>query len=147
LLAGSGTLPSLTYYYTTELEEYEDGSSANFLVGEMHLKNINTFNMDDTYSIRMSVGWRDPQRDAYDVTSFNVKYNTDNTKIEFMPVDGYSYGSIDSKYYNFDQSKQTGDGVDYNGNHNSTIKQWTDFIVPQGGKSYREEEPNDIEVL
>lgn len=94
-------VPSLTYSYITELEEYDDGSFANFLVGELQLKNLNTFNMAETNSIRMSVGWRDPQRDAYDVASFNIKYNTDNTKIKFEAVDGYSYGSIDSKYYNF----------------------------------------------
>ena len=60
--------------------------------------------MDDLYSIRMSVGWRDPQRDAYDVTSFNIKYDTDSTKIKFEAVDGYAYGSIDSLYYNFKTS-------------------------------------------
>ena len=73
--------PTLTYYYTTELEEYSDGTSASFLLGEINLKNINTFNMDTLYSIRVSIGWRDPQRDGYDVTSFNIKYDRDNSKI------------------------------------------------------------------
>lgn len=104
LLAGTRNTATLTYYYTTELEEYSDGTSANFLVGELQLKNLNSVKLDDTSSIRMSVGWRDPQRDAYDVTSFNIKYNLDNTLIKFEAVDGYSYGSIDSKYYNFDEA-------------------------------------------
>ena len=92
----------------------------------------------------MSVGWRSKEKDAFDVTSFTIKYNRDNEKIEFLPFDGEAFGS-QSGYYLIDADweyqsdldywlpKDAGgadvsatSGIDYNGFRNITIKQWTD---------------------
>ena len=56
----------------------------------------------------MSVGWRNPQEDAYDVSSFRIVYNSDPSKVEFIAEDGYSYGSIDTSYYQVDGSSDSG---------------------------------------
>jgi hypothetical protein len=55
----------------------------------------------------MSVGWRNPMEDAYDVTSFNMVYDKDATKIVFTAEDGYAWGSINSEYYGYKWSKET----------------------------------------
>ena len=61
----------------------------------MTLKDLNTVNfVDEKDSVRMSVGWRNPQEDAYDVHSFEIAYNTDPNKCEVTAVDGYCFGSI-----------------------------------------------------
>ena len=39
--------------------------------------------------------------DAYDVTSFNIEYDRDASKIQFKAEDGYAWGSINSKYYGY----------------------------------------------
>ena len=91
----------LIYGYYTELTEYSDGSYGNMLVGEMTLQGVNTYNFvdetdtlpDEDHEIRMSVGWRSKEKDAYDVTSFTVTYNRDNEKVKFTPVDGEAFGS------------------------------------------------------
>jgi hypothetical protein len=62
----SGT--KLVYNYLTEIEEYSDGSSARFLLGELIMENLNTYYFvdatggvpDSDHSLRMSVGWRNP---------------------------------------------------------------------------------------
>ncbi len=64
----------------------------------------------------MSVGWRNPMEDGYDVTSFTAAYDTDETKIKFTAEDGYAWGSINSKYYGYkwikDDKKYTSDNQD-----------------------------------
>jgi len=139
---------SLIYTYKTELEVYEDGTSARFLVGELKMKNLNTFyfkdgNPDNWHSLRMSIGWRNPQQDAYDVHNFEARYDsTDPSKIEWTATDGYALGSIESKYYNWvftSADSSVGDGFDYNSFYNRTIKQWTD-IRDAAGNNYRIEE-------
>jgi hypothetical protein len=89
----------LIYGYYTELTEYTNGKYGNVLVGEMTLKNVNTFNFVDDNEIRMSVGWRSKEKDAYDVTSFTIVYNKDNEKVKFTAIDGEAFGS-QSGYYN-----------------------------------------------
>ena len=92
----------LVYSYKTLVED-----DKYFLEGELSLTGLNTLyfvddaSADNFKSVRMSVGWRSPMEDAYDVTSFNMIYDKDNTKIEFRPEDGYAWGSIDSKYYGY----------------------------------------------
>jgi hypothetical protein len=49
----------------------------------------------------MSIGWRNPQEDGYDITSFTFIYDTDNTKITCEAIDGYAFGTIESLYYNY----------------------------------------------
>jgi len=51
-------------------------------------------------SIRMSVGWRNPQEDAYDVTSINIKYNKNSADMKFKCEDGYANGSVSTAFYN-----------------------------------------------
>jgi hypothetical protein len=93
----------------------------------------------------LSVGWRNPQLDAYDIDSFRVIYDRDENKVQFLPEDGYCYGSIDSQYYKVDGDAN---GKDQNGEYNSTIKQWTDNISPVSDKTYRvEEKVNDITII
>lgn len=100
LLADGNTKLSYTFNTLIEDDQY-------YLIGELSLKGLNTLHFvdsdsaDNYKSVRMSVGWRNPMEDAYDVTSFNIVYDRDNTKIEFKPEDGYSWGSIDSKYYGY----------------------------------------------
>ena len=100
LISDLGT--KLIYTYSTLVEDDE-----YFLVGELQLKDLNTFNFvdsdspDNYKSVRMSVGWRNPMEDGYDVTSFNIAYDRDATKIVFTAEDGYAYGSIDSEYYGY----------------------------------------------
>ena len=89
--------------------------------------------------------------DAYDITSFNVIYDKDNTKVEFKPEDGYAWGSIESKYYGFKWDKATktatNDGGDQYGNYNRTIFQWTNNIVEVDSKAYREPEETNFEII
>ena len=124
LLADGKT--KMGYTYNTLVE---DGTY--YLVGELALTDLNTLHFvdstsaDNFKSIRMSVGWRNPMEDAYDVTSFNIIYDKDNTKVEFKPEDGYAWGSIESKYYGFKWDKATktatNDSGDQYGNYNRTI--------------------------
>jgi hypothetical protein len=57
---------------------------------------LNTAGFSDADSIRMSVGWRNPQEDAYDVHSFEIDYAPKPEDWEFKAIDGYCYGSIES---------------------------------------------------
>jgi hypothetical protein len=129
------------------MKQGEDNEKTFTLVGELKLENVNTYWFDTSSAIddalktmRMSVGWRNNQEDAYDIHSFRVKYNSDENKVEFTPEDGYCYGSIETQYYQIDG---TATGVDQNGEYNSTIKQWTDNILPVDDKTYRVDETNN----
>merc|ERR1712227_815518 len=101
----------------------------------------------------MSVGWRNPQQDAYDVHSFEARYDsTDVSKIAWTATDGYCYGSIESKYYNWvynagNPDGSVGDGKDYNDFFNKTIKQWTDGTDASSVNYRVEETSQDIEIL
>ena len=108
LYKDSNVVPNTEYLYTfTTLDEiYDDGTSKKFLHGELKLTNVNTLrfkdsNPDNWKSVRMSVGWRNPQEDAYDVTSFTATYDSDSSKITWEAVDGYAFGGIDSYFYGF----------------------------------------------
>ena len=105
----------------------DDQSFQYNLIGELKLENVNTYYMidqdetgtaDNLRSIRVAVGWRNPQEDAYDVTAFNIIYDRDSSKVQFIPEDGYCYGSIDTALYQIDGVST---GVDENGKYNSTI--------------------------
>lgn len=49
----------MTYNWETELEEYDDRTWANFLVSEVVLTDLETFELEDTVSwIRLTVGWK-----------------------------------------------------------------------------------------
>ena len=67
----------LVYGFKTEHRIYTDGSSQDFLVGTMSLRNVQTKRMwsDDKTDLRMTVGWRNPQEDSYDLTSVEIRYN------------------------------------------------------------------------
>ena len=89
------------------------------------------FDEDDpakTPEIRVSVGWRNPQEDGYDVTSMSIGFTTDG-KVKAACVDGYSNGSISTKYYNPNQQvpflTQKWNEMDI---YNITIKEWTDIV-------------------
>ena len=91
----------LIYSYNTLVE-----NDVYYLVGELLLKGVNTklfvdATPDNYKSVRMSVGWRNPMEDAYDITSFNMIYDKDASKIKFNAEDGYAWGGIDSMWYGF----------------------------------------------
>jgi hypothetical protein len=77
------------------------------------------------------------------VTSFEAIYDSNINNIVWSAVDGYSYGSMESKYYNWVYDEvdiltstgvpdSNGNFVDYNGNSNNTIKQFTDITDSAG---------------
>jgi len=59
-------------------------------------------------SIRLSVGWRNPQEDAYDITSINIKYNRNAKDTKFKCEDGYANGSVSTAFYNGKDSTNIG---------------------------------------
>jgi hypothetical protein len=71
------------------------------LIAEIELADVNTnyfenptlINQDE---VRVSVGWRNPEEDGYDVTSINFKYQKTSSEVTCESVDGYAMGSIDS---------------------------------------------------
>ena len=138
---------SLIYTYKTILEYYSDQSSITYLQATLELQNVNTKYFTTTggstgSSVRMSVGWRNPQEDAYDIHSFNIdyKYDTNGDKLhEIQAIDGYCSGSIHSQYYRQDNVPT---GVDQYGKFNTSIQQWTDY--PAG---YKESVNLDYYVL
>lgn len=74
------------------------------------------------------------------------------SKIAWTATDGYCYGSIESKYYNWvynagNPDGSVGDGKDYNDFYNKTIKQWTDGTDASGNNYRVEETSQDIEIL
>lgn len=165
----SGSNTKLIYTFKTIQEKYSDETNKYYLQATMTLKGLNTVNFVDAKdSIRMSVGWRNPQEDAYDVHSFDITYDTDPEKCVVDPLDGYCFGSVPTTQISTDIEAEVIsykiDGVytgyDQNGRHNSTIKQWTDFKDPQTEnvgtdavpdnkvKNYRSYEAfNDIEIM
>ena len=99
--------PSLNYQFTTQLEIAEDGTEQRFLIGEFELIDVGTNYLKsptatNQHEIRVSVGWRNPQEDAYDVTSINFKYHETASEVKCEAVDGYAVGSIDSHFYNWE---------------------------------------------
>jgi hypothetical protein len=146
LINNDGT--KLVYAFVTNVTTYSDNTVERFLEGNINLTDVITYHAADSNDeIRFSVGWRNPQEDGYDVTSFTFKYDLDNTKITCEAIDGYSFGSIESSYYNWiyeteDSPNQytkvnAGQGADYNGFYNTTIKQWTDMKSVDGATDYR----------
>lgn len=65
----------LTYSFYTSLEEYNDGTSHSFLISDVTLHDVNTYAMTATSSIRVTIGWRNPQEDAYDYTGITYNYD------------------------------------------------------------------------
>lgn len=83
--------------------------------------------------IRVSVGWRNPEEDAFDISCLQFQYKPEykddaevlaNTRC----IDGYSNGSISTRLYD-DQN-----WVDIYGRHNITIKEWTDYLLKEKEK-------------
>jgi len=96
----AGSSAKLIYSFKSILEVYSDETSISYLQATMTLQDLNTYNFADGLdSIRMSVGWRNPQEDAYDVHNFDIKFHLDPNQVEFTPIDGYCFGSIESQYY------------------------------------------------
>lgn len=148
-------------------QKYDNKTKANFLIGEVTLRDLPTQLLYEGYdeadlskrpSIRISIGWRNPQEDAYDITSLVIDYTKDET-ITATCVDGYANGSISTKLYNPQIKKpfytQKWDNYDI---HNITIKEWTDNVdivdetgLPDGENykkmSYRLEENQDCQIL
>jgi len=114
----------LDYTFKTVLETYTDNSKARFLHGELELSGVRTYYAGDPVDgvhdeIRVSVGWRNPEEDGYDVTSFTFLYDTDQSKItkdKVVAEDGYAIGSIDSFYYNWEHKDK--DGTEINKGYN-----------------------------
>lgn len=95
----------------------------------------------------MTVGWRNPQEDAYDLTSLDILYDQDTAEIKYECRDGYANGTISTKdYYTIDGAASP---IDIYGRHNITIGEWTTYKDPAGfGETYyRVPETNDCEVI
>jgi len=77
------------------------------LIAEIELADVNTnyfenptlINQDE---VRVSVGWRNPEEDGYDVTGINFKYHETPSEVTCESVDGYALGSIDSQFYQWE---------------------------------------------
>ena len=134
----------LSYNYFTSLEEYEDGTSANFLMSELRLSDLETATMEDAVSsIRITLGWRNPQEDAYDFSGINIMYYKDTAKLKFSCVDGYGFGSYSTKTIT-----NTVTGTTIDGSYNQTVKDWTDNIgLDELKLQYRNEEIQDCEII
>ena len=133
----------MTYSFWTTLEVYDDGTSTTFLNSKLILHDLNTFLFrEDNSWVRMSLGWSNPQEEAYDISSIMFQYNLDPDLMTVECVDGYSNGTISTSYYDADTE------TDYLGRHNVTIGEWTDYIrprtLPNGVvRTYRVPEPQD----
>lgn len=152
------TEATLDYSFQTELLEYDDGTSENFLIGKVSLKNLPTDLLYETQAggfkkaeIRVTVGWRYPWEDAYDLTSIKIdyteKFKGDETDLQhFKCIDGYSNGSISTQLYDGQSWK------DIYGRHNITIKEWTDYVQAQQNREgrkviYRTHEVQNCKIL
>lgn len=100
-----------------------------------------------TDDIRVSVGWRNPQEDAYDVTGINIEYFQDTDDIDYKCFDGYANASISTRdYYTIDGAASI---LALDGSHNITLEEWTTYKNPIGhdGTYYRVPETNDCKVI
>ena len=70
----------------------------------------------------MTIGWRNPQEDGYDLTSINIYYNKNHLNVKYKCEDGYANGTISSSFYNPTTN------LDEFGRHNITLYEWTDYI-------------------
>lgn len=76
----------------------------NYLYATIILQDLNTYQFGDpTFTnedtVRISVGWRNPQENAYDVHNIQMKYLMNSEECEFKVFDGYAFGSMDSSWY------------------------------------------------
>ena len=69
--------------------------------------------------IRITVGWRDSQENAYDLTSVSILYDSDIVKMNWSCEDGYAEGAFSTCNYN----EETCTRLD--GSHNVTALEWT----------------------
>ena len=124
-------------YFTMEQTNKENNTKDYYLVGEITLRDLPTQLLYENYdkddeakkpNIRISIGWRNPQEDAYDITSIMINYTADGT-ISAECIDGYSNGSISTKLYNPSTVEpfytQKWDGYNI---YNITMKEWTDNV-------------------
>ena len=75
------------------------------------------------------------------MTSINIHYDRDINKIKYFCQDGYTNGSIESRWgYGWGRR-------DNFGRHNITIKEWTDYIKAQHGLDWRVPEVNDCTII
>lgn len=123
----------LTYSFYTSLEEYNDGTSHSFLISDVTLHDVNTYAMTESSSVRITIGWRNPQEDAYDYTGLTFVYNPNYKVISALVSDGYGFGNVKTEYY--DKKKL----VDAEGNYNTTVELWTNYEVddPKSKLAYR----------
>jgi len=123
----------LTYSFYTSLEEYNDGTSHSFLISDVTLHDVNTYAMTEASSVRITIGWRNPQEDAYDYTGLTFVYNPNYKVINALVSDGYGFGNVKTEYY--DKKKL----VDAEGNYNTTVELWTNYEVddPKSKLAYR----------
>tara|TARA_B110000285_G_C14937963_1_gene520546 strand:+ start:97 stop:459 length:363 start_codon:yes stop_codon:yes gene_type:complete len=111
----------------------------------MTLKNLNTYNFvdatgtvpDEDHEIRMSVGWRSKEKDAYDVTSFTITYDRDYEKVKFTAIDGEAFGSS-SGYYNsvWEYDVEADHPTDVDSAGNAVKGYWKLPYETDGGKDY-----------
>ena len=86
----------------------------------------------------MTVGWRDKEENAYDLTSISILYDKDYTNLHWECEDGYAEGSFSTCHFN-EWTCQTHDGK-----NNITVEEWT---ANKGNETYRRPEINNCKLL
>ena len=123
------------FSWYTEKERFDDNTDDDYLVGTVTVANMQTSRFEGNENtakdeIRVTLGIRNPQEDAFDITSLSVLYDRDESRVRYRCYDGYSNGTlITDKYRVNGQQKRdpkSGQVVDELGRRNITIKQWTD---------------------
>ena len=108
------------------LEEYNDGTHENYLLSVVRLADLETSELEDgVSSIRLTIGWKNPQEDSYDFSGINIAYKKDPKNIVYTCIDGYGFGSTSTLYVN----AKTGKNIE--GKWNTTVREWTDYLEPR----------------
>ena len=136
--------------WQTEINTYDDGSVKNFFLGQVEVKKLQVWDMfaadnhkkDD---IRVTIGIKNPQDDAYDLMGIDILYDRDTSEIVYLCEDGYANGTISTRDH-FGNSPR-GRNYDQHGYHNITISEWTRYKLPKDDTVYRAPEVNDCEVI
>ena len=146
---------SLTWF--TQKEMYDDGKDADFFMGQLNLVNLQTVVLEGEEEnkrrdeIRATIGIRNPEEDAYDLTSFSIQYGRDINWIKYQCIDGYSNGTYETEKYKVNGNTvkdSKGQPVDEQGRRNITIKKWTDELALTNKQNiYRLPEVNDCELI
>jgi len=126
------------------LEEYNDGTHQNFLLSVVRLADLETHKLEDgASSIRLTIGWKNPQENSYDFSGINIAYKKDPKNMVYTCTDGYGFGSATTLDLFYPDGKNT------DGKWNTTVREWRDFVDahPTTGIPHRIRELQDCEIV